>query len=309
MKKPHKSVLLQEVLEYLQPKQNINFVDATLGFAGHSKEILKLTEPKGMLIGIDQDNQALEFSKKELESFGERFIPFKGNFDQIVEAVGEIKVTGGILADLGVSSLQLDEGERGFSFQKKGPLDMRMSQDAELTAADVINDFTESELAEIIYKYSDEKFAKRIASRIVAARELSKIVDTQTLAEIVSGAIPRKFWPKGINPATRTFQAVRIAVNDEMGALERFLPQAVDLLESGARMGIITFHSLEDKIVKDYFKKESTACTCPPNFPKCVCGGVAKIKIINRKAIRPNESELDENPRSRSAKLRVIEKI
>lgn len=309
MKKEHISVLLQEVIEGLAPKSNQTFVDATLGFAGHATEILKLTGPKGKLIGIDQDKEALNSATKELEIFGDRFIPFYGNFEQIDEATKDFAIDGGIIADLGVSSMQLDKESRGFSFQSNGPLDMRMDQESQLTAFEVVNTYSEQELANLIYRYSDEKFSKRIAKKIVEAREKDPISDTKSLAAIVSAAIPRKFWPKAINPATRTFQAIRMAVNDELGVLERFLPKAVEALEPGARLAIITFHGLEDKIVKDFFSKEANPCECPPNFPKCVCGKESKIKFVNKKAIKPSLKELQENQRSRSAKLRVVEKL
>lgn len=309
MKKQHTSVLLQEVIDALAPRTNRNFVDATLGFAGHAKEILAKTGPKGVLIGIDQDAEALESAKLELMSFGERFKPFNGNFDQIEEATQNLPITGGILADLGVSSMQFDRAERGFSFSKEGPLDMRMDKSAQLTAEMVVNDYSVQELAEIIRKYSDERFAKRIAGRIETERAKARITGTLELARIVSEAIPRKFWPKGINPATRTFQAIRIAVNDELGALERFLPQAINLLEPGAKIAVITFHGLEDKIVKDFLTKEANPCECPKSFPKCVCGKVPSIKLATKKAIKPTSKEVEDNPRSRSAKLRVAEKI
>jgi 16S rRNA (cytosine1402-N4)-methyltransferase len=309
MKKQHVPVLLQEVITYLEPQANENFVDATLGFAGHAKEILSKTAPNGVLIGIDQDEEALESAKSELDSFGDRFKPFYGNFDRITEIAGDIKITGGILADLGVSSMQIDENLRGFSFQKEGPLDMRMSKANPLTAEEIVNEYPVEKIAEIIKKYSDERFAGRIAKRIEIERQKYRITDTLTFAKIVSEAIPRRFWPKGINPATRTFQAIRIAVNDELGALERFLPQALEILERGSRLAIISFHGLEDEIVKRFFQENARGCICPPNFPKCVCGHKQKLKVITKKAIRATEEEVDRNPRSRSAKLRIAEKI
>lgn len=309
MKKQHVSVLLQEVIEGLSPKTNQSFVDATLGFAGHSFEILKLTVPNGKLVGIDQDKEALKAASQTLENMGARFIPFYGNFEMIDEATKDLAIDGGIIADLGVSSMQLDKGNRGFSFQSEGPLDMRMNLDAALTAEKIVNEYSQSELTKLIQKYSDEKFASRIAEKIVKAREAKRLTSTLELAKIVSEAIPRKFWPKAINPATRTFQAIRIAVNDEMGSLERFLPKAIAALKPGARLAIITFHGLEDKIVKDYFMKAANPCECPPTFPQCICGKKPSIKLITKKAIKPSPEEIKENPRSRSAKLRIVEKL
>jgi 16S rRNA (cytosine1402-N4)-methyltransferase len=219
------------------------------------------------------------------------------------------KIDGGVLADLGVSSVQLDEAERGFSFKQEGPLDMRMNQGQTLSAEDIVNEYSETELAEIIRVYGEERFAKRIARVIAEKRKNHRITTTKELSEIVGGAIPRKFWPKEINPATRTFQAIRIAVNDELGALERFLPKTVELTESGTKIAVITFHSLEDRLVKEFFQKEAKGCTCPPEFPKCVCGKKPRLKILTKKGITATEEEINLNPRSRSAKLRVAERI
>lgn len=305
----HTPVLLHEVIEWLDPRANENFVDCTLGFAGHSSEIMTKIGPDGILVGIDQDREALSFASKKLEKYGKRFKPFYGNFEEIEEAVESTPITGGILADLGVSSFQLDEAERGFSFQKSGPIDMRMSAENTLTAKVIVNEYSEKDLTEIIRKYGDERFSARIASRIVKEREKGEITNTLELAKIVSEAIPRRFWPKSINPATRTFQALRIAVNDELGVLERFLPKAIEILEPGARLGIITFHGLEDKIVKEFFTKMANPCTCPPEFPKCICEKSPIVKILTKKGIKSTEEEIKNNPRSRSAKLRVVEKL
>ncbi len=309
MKSPHIPVLLQEVIQYLEPNSGRNYIDATLGFGGHSEAILKLIGPDGMLIGIDQDQEALSFSKKRLEAYGERFIPYLGNYTEVATASEGVPISGGILADIGVSSYQLDEASRGFSFKEDGPLDMRMSKSNPLTAAEIVNDWEESEITKVISEYGEERFAKRIAGRIIQERSRQYIETTKELAEIVAGAIPRKFWPERVNPATKTFQALRIAVNDELGVLREFLPKAVDRLEPGARLAVITFHSLEDRIVKEFMKERAFPCTCPPEFPQCNCGKVTDITLVTRKPVTACEEELATNPRSRSAKLRVIEKI
>ena len=305
----HKPVLLQEVIKYLSPNENKNFVDCTLGLGGHAEAILEKTGPKGILIGIDQDAEALEIAKDKLKRFETRFQPFLDNFTNLTSIVSGVTVNGGILADLGVSSLQLDKPEKGFSFQQEGPLDMRMDQTGELTAYQIVNTYSQQELVEILRKFGDEKFAANIAKNIVAKRSSAPINKTTELAQIVSESIPRRFWPKRINPATRTFQALRIVVNDELGSLTRFLPQAVEVLSPGARIAVITFHSREDQIVKKFFKHEENPCQCPPSFPQCQCGAIPTLKIINRKAIMAGDEEIATNPRSRSARLRVAEKI
>jgi len=302
MKDKHVPVLLQEVVRLLDPKPGQNYIDATLGFGGHSEAILTKTAPNGKLLGIDQDEAALEFAANRLTGFGDRFSEKHGNFSEITSLLPDFPIDGGILADIGVSSVQLDETDRGFSF-KGGPLDMRMDKSADLTAAEVVNKWSQDRLAKLIRDYGEERFASRIAGRIVEVRTANE------LAGIIADAIPRRFWPKAINPATKTFQALRIAVNDELGALSRFLPQAIDSLQPGARLAVISFHSLEDRIVKDYFRERANPCTCPPTFPKCVCGKVADIKVITKKPVIATGAEIGTNPRSRSAKLRVIQKI
>jgi len=309
MTNPHIPVLLQEVIHYLAPKSNQNFVDATLGFGGHSGEILKLTGPHGRLVGIDQDQTALEYAEKHLQAYHGRFTSYLGNYTEIAEAAQEMVVNGGILADIGVSSFQLDEAERGFSFKEDGPLDMRMSKENPQTAASIVNEWEADEITRILYEYGEEKFAKRIAQKITEARSSQYIETTKELASIVAAAIPRKFWPEKVNPATRTFQALRIVVNDELGVLREFLPKAMDLLEPGARLAVISFHSLEDRIVKEFMRERVNPCTCPKEFPKCICGKVADGVIVTKKPVTASEEELARNPRSRSAKLRVIEKI
>ncbi len=310
MKQKHIPVLLQEVLFYLQPEKNKNFIDATLGFGGHAREILNRTSPNGLLLGIDRDEEALDITISIMsKEFGKRFIPFYGNFSLIDEAAKGFKVDGGIIADLGVSSYQLDEKSRGFSFRGNDPLDMRMDKNEKITAEKVVNEFSREILEKIFLEFGEEKFAKRIAERIARERELKRITTTMELANIIEKAIPRRFWPKNIHPATKTFQAIRITVNKEIDSLIGFLPKAVSILEPKARLGVISFHSIEDRIVKDFFVKKASGCECPPQFPKCICGKVPEIKIITKKPVVASDSEIKNNPRSRSAKLRIIEKL
>ncbi len=309
MKEEHIPVLLHEVVECLTPKANKNFIDATCGFGGHAEAILEKTAPNGILIGIDQDTEALHLSKKRLEKYGDRFRDKLSNFSRIDEAARGIQVTGGILADLGVSSYQLDEVSRGFSFTKEGPLDMRMDASQELTAEMVVNGYPVDKLTKILKNFADERFATRIVERIDIARSKKPVKTTSELAEIVWDSIPKKYRQKGVNPATRTFQAIRMEVNNELGHLAEFLPKATSLLEKEARIAVITFHSREDKIVANFLREQANPCKCPPDFPECVCGRKPKIRIITKKSIQPGEEEIRNNPRSRSARLRVAEKI
>lgn len=309
MRELHVPVLLHEVIESLNPNPNQNYIDATLGFGGHSEEILRKISPNGCLLGIDKDQDAIDSAKERLKEYGKRFLTRKGNFDQLISLADGFVVSGGILADIGVSSVQLDNPSRGFSFNKTGPLDMRMDRSQELTAKKLVNEWGESEIGRLLRDFGEEKFAKKIAKSIVRARAIKHIETTVELAEIISTSIPRRFWPKGIHPATRSFQGIRIAVNDELGNLERFLSDACEILGPGARLAVITFHSLEDRIVKDYFNKRANPCTCPPEFPKCVCGKVGDVRILTKKPITASKEEVALNPRSRSAKLRVVEKI
>jgi len=304
----HIPVLLQETIDCMKPKPNQNFVDVTVGFGGHSEKILDLISPGGILIGVDRDEQALKETTRRLEKAGDRFRPFHGNFTEIREAVGTLKIDG-IVADLGVSSFQLDEAERGFSFSKTAILDMRMDTSQKKTAADVINGYSQKELANAIVRYSDERFAGRIAKNIVEERVKEPITTTTHLAAIIEKSIPRRFWPKHIHPATRTFQAIRMEVNQELESLEDFLPEALGVLNSGGRLAVISFHGLEDEITRDFFRKEANPCVCPPNFPTCVCGKKPTLKIITKKPVTASEEELKRNPRARSARLRVAEKI
>lgn len=306
----HVSVLLNECIEGLDIKENGIYVDGTLGGAGHSSEILKHLSKDGLLIGIDQDKDALKAAKERLQNFNNvKFV--HSNFyeiDSILNNLGIEKIDG-MLMDLGVSSYQLDEAERGFSYMKDAPLDMRMNRDNPLSAYEVVNDYEENELYRIIRDYGEEKFAKRVAKFIVEAREVKKIETTLELVQIIKNAIPAKARREGPHPAKRTFQAIRIEVNSELSILNKAIEDGVNRLNKGGRMAIITFHSLEDRIVKIKFKELGVTCTCPREFPICVCGGTAKVKVITRKAIDPSKEEVEENPRSRSAKLRIIEKL
>lgn len=306
----HVSVLLNECIEGLNIKDNGIYVDGTLGGGGHSSEILKKLSDKGLLIGIDQDRDALKAASARLQNYKNVKYVHNNfyNVDSILNELGIEKIDG-MLMDLGVSSYQLDTGDRGFSYMQDAPLDMRMNRDNSLSAYEVVNNYDEEELYRIIRDYGEEKFAKRIARFIVEKREEKNIETTLELVEIIKAAIPAKSRREGPHPAKRTFQAIRIEVNSELSILNKAIEDGVNRLNKGGRMAIITFHSLEDRIVKLKFKELATACTCPKEFPICICGGKAKVKIISRKAIEPSKEEVDENPRSRSAKLRVIERI
>lgn len=306
----HVSVLLNECLDALNIKEDGIYVDGTLGGAGHSSEILKRLSENGRLIGIDQDTDALKAAGIRLQNFNNVTFVHNNfyNIKQILDDL-DIEEVDGILMDLGVSSYQLDTGERGFSYMKDAPLDMRMNRENELSAYEVVNTYSEEELYRIIRDYGEEKFAKRIATFIVNAREEKNIETTLELVEIIKNAIPAKARREGPHPAKRTFQAIRIEVNSELSILNRAIEDGVSKLSKGGRMAIITFHSLEDRIVKNKFRDLAVACRCPKEFPICVCGEKAKVKVISRKAIDPSKEEVEMNPRSRSAKLRVIEKI
>ncbi len=306
----HISVLLNECLEGLNIKENGIYVDGTLGGAGHSSEILKRLSNEGRLIGIDQDTDALKAAKERLKNYSNvTFV--HSNFSSIENVLNNLNIDGvdGILMDLGVSSYQLDEGERGFSYMKDAPLDMRMNRDKDFSAYNVINEYSEEDLYRIIRDYGEEKFARRIASFIVENRQEKNIETTLELVEIIKSAIPAKARREGPHPAKRTFQAIRIEVNSELSILNKTIEDGVGKLNKGGRMAIITFHSLEDRIVKNKFRDLAVSCRCPKEFPVCVCGEKAKVKVISRKAIEPTKEEVDINPRSRSAKLRVIEKL
>lgn len=309
----HKAVLLDECIKYLNIRPDGIYVDGTLGGAGHSSEIYRRLDRHGRLIGIDQDDFALKISKDRLQATGgQAGMHFENsNFRNIRSICLEMGITGvdGILLDLGVSSHQLDEAERGFSYQKDAPLDMRMDRRAGLNAAAIVNEYNEKSISAIIRDYGEEKWAARIAAFIVKARNESKIETTGRLVEIIKAAIPSSARREGPHPAKRTFQALRIAVNDELGALKQAVGEAVSILKPGGRLCIITFHSLEDRIVKNEFQTGENPCICPGDFPVCVCGRKPILKVITRKPVIPSEEEQQENPRSRSAKLRVSERV
>ncbi len=305
----HISVLLDEVLEGLDIKENGIYVDCTLGGAGHSKEILKRLNSDGRLIGIDQDSDALKAASEKLKDFN-NVTYVHNNFTNITSILDELNVEAvdGILMDLGVSSYQLDTDERGFSYMKDASLDMRMNREEELSAYDIVNGYSEEDLYRIIREYGEEKFAKRIAQFITDRRKNNSIKTTLELVDIIKAAIPAKARREGPHPAKRTFQAIRIEVNKELEILDKAIEGAVRKLKTGGRLNIITFHSLEDRIVKNKFKELENPCTCPKEFPICICGKKSEIKIITRKPIEPSSEEVTNNPRSRSAKLRIAER-
>jgi 16S rRNA (cytosine1402-N4)-methyltransferase len=302
----HIPVLYQEVLEALKPSPGEVFVDGTIGAGGHARGIIQAILPGGRLLGLDRDPAAIETAKIQLEEYKEQIVLIHSSFTRLIPHLNNLnwKTVDGILLDLGLSSMQLDDPDRGFSFQTAGPLDMRFDPSLSLSAADLVNKSSKEELANIIFDYGEERYSRKIADAIIANRPLE---GTQELADIIHRTIGKT--PSGIHPATRTFQALRIAVNYELEALEAFLPIALDVLKPGGRLAIIAFHSLEDRIVKQFFRRESSDCICPADLPQCVCGHVAQIKEITRRPIRPEESEVKRNPRARSAKLRVIEKL
>lgn len=307
----HVTVLLKETVDNLNLKPNGIYVDGTLGGGGHSEYLLSLLGDEGKLIGIDQDLDAHKAAGERLARFGDKFVPVHNNFVEIKKVVKDLGLKGidGMIMDLGVSSYQLDEADRGFSYMNDGALDMRMDRSSKVTAWQIVNEYTEKSIYELIRDYGEEKWASRIAKFIVEARRENEIKTTFELVDIIKAAIPAKARQDGPHPAKRTFQAIRIEVNNELGIIEKVIRDGLSVLNPGGRMGIITFHSLEDRIVKQTFKDLATACKCPPQFPICVCGGKSQVKLITRKPILPSAAEIEENPRSRSAKLRVIEKI
>lgn len=307
----HISVMAKEVIEALDVRRGGIFVDCTAGGGGHSLEIAKRLPEGSRLICLDRDDDAIEACTKRLENYRDKFTIVKSNFMNIAAALDSLGVEkiDGVMWDLGVSSHQLDEGERGFSYSKEAPLDMRMDREQVKTAYDVVNLYSAEELTRILRDYGEERFASKIAHDIVTARETKPIETTTELAELVTNSIPAAVRKKeNQNPARRTFQAVRIEVNGELDAIEPSISAAVDRLNPGGRLAVITFHSLEDRAVKETFKKLSEGCTCPPEFPVCVCGKKPKIKPLSKKPILPSREEEEENPRSRSAKLRTAEK-
>ena len=306
----HKSIMLEEVIESLAIKPNGIYVDGTLGGAGHSSEIAKRLGPEGRLIGIDQDGEAIAAATKRLEPYRDRVTIVRSNYAQMCQVLKELGISkvDGILLDLGVSSYQLDNAERGFTYREDVPLDMRMDQRQKMTARDIVNDYSESELYRVIRDYGEDRFAKNIAKHIVAERTKGPIETTGQLNEIISHAIPMKIQKTSGHPSKRTFQALRIELNHELDVLRDTLDDMIDLLNPGGRLCIITFHSLEDRIVKSSFRKNENPCICPSHFPVCVCGNVSKGKVITRKPILPSEEELTVNSRSKSAKLRIFER-
>ena len=307
----HKSVLLFETIENLNIKPNGIYVDGTLGGGGHSFQILKQLGDGGRLIGIDQDEDALKAAGERLAIFEDKVTTVRSNYchmKQVLHELGIEKVSG-IVLDLGVSSYQLDEPERGFTYREDVPLDMRMDRRQPKTAKNIVNEYSEMELFRIIRDYGEDKFAKNIAKHIVAAREKKEIETTGELIEIIKAAIPAKVRAAGGHPAKKTFQAIRIELNAELEVLQNSLDEMIDLLEDGGRICIITFHSLEDRIVKTIYKRNENPCTCPSHFPVCVCGKKSKGKVITRKPIVPSEEELEYNSRAKSSKLRVFERV
>jgi len=313
----HITVLKEEATEGLHIKRDGIYVDCTLGGAGHSSLIASKLGEYGRLIALDQDDWALNNAKERLAPYEDKVSLVKTNFRHLEDALKELAVpmkdgipqVDGILYDLGVSSPQFDEGERGFSYNHDAPLDMRMDQTSDLTAWHIVNEWPEQEIARVLYQYGEEKFSRRIAKFILEHRRQAPIQTTGQLVDIIKEGIPAAARRTGGHPAKRSFQALRIAVNDELGAFEESLHQAVRCLAPGGRVSVITFHSLEDRICKQIFNGYVGKCTCPPDFPMCVCGGEGELKLVNRKPIVPGEAELEQNPRARSAKLRVAEKL
>ena len=307
----HRPVLLHPLIESLQPRPGQVAVDGTLGAGGVTAALLERLLPGGRVIGVDRDGSAVAAARRRFAAYGDAVTVIKGDFaelDTIVEELG-IKAVDIAVLDLGVSSLQLDDPERGFSFRLDGPLDMRMDRESGVTAADLVNTLPVDDLGQVIRDYGDERFARPIANAIGRARAHKPITRTEDLRGIVEATVPRRFWPKRIHPATRTFQALRIAVNHELESLERGLQASIHTLRPGGRLGVISFHSLEDTLVKNTLHVAAQNCVCPPQQPHCTCAHRATLLLLNRKAIRPDVAELAANPRSRSARLRVAEKL
>ena len=307
----HKSVLLNETIESLNVKPDGIYVDGTIGGGGHSYEICKRLGEKGRLIGIDQDADAIEAASLRLKEFKDKISLVHSNYNNIKSVVNDLGINkvDGIVLDLGVSSYQLDNPERGFTYREDVPLDMRMDRESSMTARDIVNDYSEMELFRAIKDYGEEQFAKNIAKHIVKARSEKPIETTGELNEIIKAAIPAKMREHGGHPSKKTYQAIRIELNHELTVLENSLDTMIELLNPKGRLSIITFHSLEDRIVKNIFRKNMNPCTCPPDFPVCVCGKKPTGRIITRKPIFPSEEEIAENKRAKSSKLRVFERI
>ncbi|MGI6150746.1 MAG: 16S rRNA (cytosine(1402)-N(4))-methyltransferase RsmH [Christensenellales bacterium] len=307
----HKPVMPKEVLYHLAPERGGVFADGTLGGGGHAELVLSALPQSGRLVGIDRDDDALAAASKRLERFGERFTAVKGNFFDIRRILQELKIESldGMLVDLGVSSYQLDNPERGFSYHVDAPLDMRMDQSAALSAYDVVNGYDHGELTRILREYGEEKWASRIASFIIEARKKQPLRTTHQLVEIIKAAIPNAARREGGHPAKRTFQAIRVEVNGELAGLKQAVEDMVDCLAPQGRLVVLTFQSLEDRIVKKAFAELKDPCTCPKSAPLCVCGKMPKVRILTRKPLTAKEEELNDNPRAKSAKLRAVEKL
>lgn len=307
----HKSVLLQECIDALNIRPDGIYLDGTLGGAGHSSQIARRLTEGGRLIGVDRDRTALAAAKERLAPYADRVTLVHSNFaeiDAILDSLG-IPAVDGMLFDLGVSSPQLDDASRGFSYMADAPLDMRMDKDDVLTAGEVVNTWPQGELRRILYDYGEERYAAQIAAAICRAREKAPVETTLELVDIIRSAMPAQALREKQHPAKRSFQAIRIAVNDELGAVSRMMQAAVGRLNPGGRLAVITFHSLEDRIVKRELQALATGCTCPPEFPVCVCGKKPQVRLVTRKPVTAGGAELEENPRARSAKLRVAEKF
>jgi len=301
----HRPVLLNQSLEYLGIEPGKNYLDGTLGGGGHSRMILEKSSPDGRLVGLDRDVMALTAARENLKIYGDRVLFFENNFSEMTEVASEVPFKiHGVLLDLGVSSPQIDRQERGFSFQADGPLDMRMGSSS-LTAERVINEYSYEDLKRIFLEYGQERFSGRIARAIAKAREISRITTTRQLAEIIKSTRPEM----PTKTLSRIFQAVRIEVNDELGSLKQGLQAAIDIMVSGGRLVVLTYHSLEDAMVKDFYRQAADPCTCPKELPYCVCGKKPAIKILTRKPVSPDDDEIGQNPRARSAHLRAAEKI
>lgn len=300
-----------EVIRFLDPRPGGIFLDGTVGGGGHAELVLAASAPDGVLIGLDRDTSALDAARMRLAPFGNRVRLFQANFAELAEILEQARVAevDGFLLDLGVSSHQLDTGERGFSFQQDAPLDMRMDMSGGCTAAELVNELPEAELARIFHDFGEERWARRIASFIVRARAEKPVESTAQLVDLIKGAIPRGAWEDRLHPATRTFQALRIAVNDELGSLHRGLPAALQHLKRGGRGVVISFHSLEDRAVKSLFRENAQGCICPKGFPRCVCQNEPKVRVLTGKPVVAAPAEVAQNPRARSAKLRAVEKL
>ena len=307
----HKPVLVREIREMLQFKKDKIYVDGTVGMGGLAHYALSDSSPTGRLIGLDLDREALAIARDVLAEFGERVVLEEANFKDLKDVLRKLNVPqiDGVIFDLGVSSLQLDRAERGFSFQSDGPLDMRMSQTLGITAKDLVNQWDWKRLKKLFQEYGEERWSERIAKAIVENRNKEAIVTTSQLAGIIKRCVPKRPDKQKIHPATKVFQALRIAVNDELESLRLGLEAALSVLGPGGRVAVITFHSLEDRIVKDYFRKAAQSCVCPPSFPRCICQKKSELKILTKRPITPAPSEMETNPRCRSAKLRVAEKL